>query len=377
LRILWLPHQDWCFVRRGQREYHLGLAIAGVHDVHFLTWAEVRKRPATILNSFRTGSWREDGFTIHQARRVPNVLGQRVHEKSGRGLRVNEYLYARAVRRLVATEGIDVVVCGISHQAVGLPPRDLRIPLVFDYLDYKLERWPDLENAYMARSDGVICTSQVLVERAKELHSHAYYLPNGVDLKAALEANGKRVRDQLELGPAHVVSLIGLTASTQLFYVDGMALAARDFPELVFLVVGEENELTRAMKERARQVGLRIVFTGFVPPSEVADFYAATDVGLYPGDKNPYFDAACPLKVLEYTAARKPVVATDLKELRNWRFPNVRLASPTPEAFAREVRLALTSRHEYPDLGAFEWSALGERLLTILDEVAQRGKGEG
>jgi glycosyltransferase involved in cell wall biosynthesis len=374
VRILWLPHHHWDFIRQGQREYRFAQLINDVHDIHFLTWREVRTQPRAALDSLRTNTWRESGLSIHQTRRVPNFLGQRMHEVSGRGLRINEHLYNRAVRHLVAQELIDVVICGISHQSVGLPPRDLRIPLIFDYLDYKLERWPAIEAEYMERADAVLCTSRVLVERTQQLHPQPYYLPNGVDLGAADSADGERVRRQYGLDGAKVVSLIGVTASERLFYVDALAEAAKDVPGLVFLLVGDGGDLGDAMIRRAREQGVRVVATGRIPPSEVADFFAATDVGLYPGDKNAYFDAACPLKVLEYTAARKPMVATDLKELRNWGFPNVRLAAPTAEAFAHEIKLALEESHGYPDLEDFSWSVLSQRLLAILDEVVARGK---
>jgi glycosyltransferase involved in cell wall biosynthesis len=375
MRILWLPHQDWGFIRRGQREFRIASAIKDLHDFHFLTWREVRARPATVLSSFQARTWHEDGLTIHQTRRVPNFLGSRLHAKSGRGLRINEWLHGRAVHSLVERERIDVVLCGISHQAVGLPPDDLPVPLVFDYLDFKLEPWPELESEYMRRADAVLCTSQVLVERVERLHPHSYYLPNGVDLDAAAGADGARVRRQYDLGDAPVVSLIGITASTDLFYVDGLAALARERPNLTFLLVGDGGELARSMIDRAREQGVRVVATGPVSPSEVADFFAASDVGLYPGDKNAYFDAASPLKVLEYTAARKPVVATDLKELRNWGFPNLRLAAPTSEAFAREIKAALEQPNDgFPDLREFEWSSLARRLDAILAEVAARGK---
>jgi glycosyltransferase involved in cell wall biosynthesis len=374
MRILWLPHHHWRFIRQGQREYRLAQAIKDVHDIHFLTWLEVRTQPTAALEALRAKAWTEEGLSLHQARRLPNFVGQRVHESSARGLRVNELLHQRAVRELVRKEQIDLVICGISHQSVGLPPDDLDVPLAFDYLDYKLEAWPEVEAAYMRIADAAMCTSQVLVERVQRLHPYAYYLPNGVDLRAAAAANATRVRAQYNLDGATVVSLIGVTASSHLFYVDGIAAAARDVPDLVFLLVGDGGALGDAMIRRARELGLRTVATGPIPPSQVADFFAATDVGLYPGDQTAYFDAACPLKVLEYSAAGKPVVATDLAELRNWSFPNVRLARPTANAFAREIKLALKQPHERPDLDDFSWSHLSSRLLAILAEIASRGK---
>jgi glycosyltransferase involved in cell wall biosynthesis len=302
-------------------------------------------------------------------------MGQVVHKSSARGLRINELLHQHTVRKLVRREKIDIVISGIGHQSVGLPPADLDVPLIFDYLDFKLEQWPEVEREYLRIADAVLCTSQVLVDRVERVHPHTFYLPNGVDVEAAATANGSRVRQQYGLDGSKVVSLIGITASTNLFYVDAMADAARETADLTFLLVGDGGALGQSMISRAHERGLRVVATGPVSPTEVADFFAATDVGLYPGDQTPYFDAACPLKVLEYTAAGKAVVATDLAELRNWGFPNVSLTAPTAEAFGQAITAAL---REPPTLGAdldrFRWSRLSRQLLTILDEVAGRSK---
>jgi glycosyltransferase involved in cell wall biosynthesis len=379
MRILWLPHHNWQFIRRGQREYRLAHAIRDVHEVEFLSWLEVRTRPAQALAALRRRTTYDDGIVVHQARRVPNVFGQRVHEKSVRGLPVNEFLYRRAVTDLVRRRGIDVLICGISHQSVGLPPADLDVPVVFDYLDFKLEPWPDVEAEYMRIADAVLCTSRVLVERTRLAHPFAYYLPNGVDLDAAATADATEVRRKYDIGDSKVISLIGITASKRLFYVDAIAAAARAVGDVVFLLVGDRSDGARlgdAIVERAEGLGVRTIATGPVDPRDVAGFFAATDVGLYPTEQGPYFDAACPLKILEYTAAGKPVVATDLAELRNLAFPNLRLTAPTEEDFARELHAALVEPPPppAPTLVEFSWPRLRERMLLILDEVAERGR---
>jgi len=85
-------------------------------------------------------------------------------------------------------------------------------------------------------------------------------------------------------------------------------------------------------------------------------------VGLYPGDATPYFDAACPIKILEYSAAGKPVVATDLEELRRWAWPNVYLAPPEPRAFGAAIVRAFRGHAALPDLAPFEWDLLALRF---------------
>src|SRR5437899_12882388 len=110
--------------------------------------------------------------------------------------------------------------------------------------------------------------------------------------------------------------------------------------------------------------------TGAVPNAVVAKYFMASDVGIYPGDASPYFDAACPIKVLEYSAAGKPVVATDLTELRRLAFPNVYLSPPEPTAFADRIVRALRTRTAMPDLSAFDWDVLARRFEEGCEIVA-------
>src|SRR5205085_912060 len=127
----------------------------------------------------------------------------------------------------------------------------------------------------------------------------------------------------------------------------------------------------RPIVAHCQQLGLPFVTTGWVPSNEVANYFAATDLGLYAGDSNPYFDAACPIKVLEYTAACRPVVATDLEELRRMAFPNVRLSPPDPESFASAVITSLREPTEFADVSGFEWATLAQTVRETLVKLIQ------
>lgn len=366
LKLLWIPHLPWPALD-GQRERCLLDNWPDADDeLHILTWqpAQGVGRP---LASLGWSTFRHGRITVHSRPRIPNVLG-RVVKNYAHGLRSNEQLFRFYARQLVRTLGVDVLLYGIGHKLVGLPPFDLPVARVFDYLD--LITYPDIEATYLANSDLVLCTSRVLVDQVHLSGKHGIYIPNGVSLDRIARGQRERTRAALGLQDAQVVSLIGLTSSPSLFFVDALALAARQVPNLVFLLVGG-GELLRPIIVRCKQLGLPVVATGWVKSSEVANYFAASDLGLYAGDANAYFDAACPIKVLEYTAARRPVVATDLEELRRMAFPNVRLAPADPARFAEAIITALREPTAFADVSGFEWATLAQRVRQALVNLIQ------
>src|SRR5204862_3659669 len=110
------------------------------------------------------------------------------------------------------------------------------------------------------------------------------------------------------------------------------------------------------------------------PHDEVAAYFKATDVGLYPGDANAYFDAACPIKVLEYSAAGRPVVATDLAELRRLALPNVLLAPPEPRAFGAAIVRALRDPVPLANVYPFDWEVLTTTFEDACAAIVSEGR---
>lgn len=357
----------------GQRELRLLEAWPQNDDeIHVLTWQPARGY-GQLLESLGWSNFAFGRATIHCRPRIPNPLG-RVTKNYAHGLWVNEKLFQAYARQLVRTLGIDVLVYGIGHTVVGLPPFDVPTVRVFDYLD--LVTYPEVEAAYLENSDLVICTSTVLVDRVRAFGKEAVYIPNGVSRARLARGERDRVRAALGLQDKQVVSLIGLTYSPTLYFVDALARVARQVPNVVFLLVGGGGNLLPPIVKRCQELGLPYVATGIVPSSQVADYFAASDVGLYAGDINAYQNAGCPIKILEYTAAGKPVVATDLEELRRLAFPNVRLTPPDPEAFASAIVASLREPTDFPDMTNFEWATLAQTARDTIAAAAIHGRGK-
>jgi glycosyltransferase involved in cell wall biosynthesis len=283
----------------------------------------------------------------------------------------------REVRRIMRQHPIDLMVYGPNHKIVGLPPFDVRVPRVFDYLDLCVRRDlspdPAVERDYVRNSDLVLCTSPVLMDRVRALGGRPLYLPNGVDLGRASGGRRDATRRALGLEDRAVVSLIGPTWSDTAFFIDAIAAAARSVPNIALLVVGGGKQRRVAgLIKRCAELGVRLVVVDRVPHERVADYFAASDVGLYACDQTPFFDAACPLKVLEFSAAGKPIVATDLATLRRLGFPNVLLAAPDPTAFGGAIARACLERRDMPDLSQFDWTTLTDRFVTACEEMLSR-----
>ncbi|MGQ0563104.1 MAG: glycosyltransferase family 4 protein [Gemmatimonadota bacterium] len=303
-----------------------------------------------------------EGITLHHMPRLPAPF-------SGRRPRLTERMFRRTVRRIVAEHDIDVVICACNWYALGFPPTDLPVPLIVDYFDLLQD---DDEAWYLTNCDAVLCSSTVLFDRAGKFDVVRYYLPNGIQPRLFQHADGESARERLGINGAHVVSLIGLTTSPRLYFLDAIELVAKRMPGVKCLLVGAGEQLPEIRKRvNARPDLFRLLES--VPYGDIPPLFACSDVGLYPGDVAPHFDAALPIKVLEYSAAGKPVVATPLDELKRLRFPNLVFADPDPEAFAAAIREALERPSPaVPDLEPFDIDKLSVKLSEILTEVVDR-----
>jgi glycogen(starch) synthase len=155
------------------------------------------------------------------------------------------------------------------------------------------------------RGDHLICITEA-VARETEM---AYGVPrermtvvhNGVDLKAFSDAAGEREAVREELGlEGLVVAYVGRLEPHK-----GVLdlLQATEGLGVQLLLVGDGSQRVD-LEGRARELGLRAKFTGFVPHGEVPRMYAAADVVCHPSLYEPLGNV-----VLEAMAAGRPIVA--------------------------------------------------------------------
>lgn len=367
MNILWIPHASW--ERSGQfRDQYIINELKSSHEIHVLSWVEPTPsipeglHPLPHLRALRQTSRQEDGITIHTFRRGTLSRFRPVRLLNQRSLR-------KRTQEVVADFDIDVVISGPSHYLNGFPPFDLDIPVVFDYLDWIANE--QVKSTYLRNADAVLCVSNVIQQDAEKYTSNTYYVPNGADITKFSQGDGDAIRRRHELGEQCVVSLIGLTCSESLFFMEAFDQLGDDSGDYVFLLVGGKP-IKKKIEDRAAALDVEIITPGWVDYTEIEDYFAATDIGLYPVDKTKYFDAASPIKIFEYTAAETPVVSTTLDEVHRLGFSNVVCAEPTAEAFRQAItETRHRQSHSYPNLDQFRWSTIAETLEEILYKVTK------
>jgi glycosyltransferase involved in cell wall biosynthesis len=119
----------------------------------------------------------------------------------------------------------------------------------------------------------------------------------------------------------------------------GVALKALlHLPQNVtLLLVGGNQEDVIFYKRQAKVLGVggRVIFAGFVPHLKVPMYLSASDVLIAPFPKTPHYEFyMSPMKIFEYMASNRPIVASDLESIREIVKDNSAVLVSAEDAFA-------------------------------------------
>ena len=375
MNILWLPHAP---LRIGRtRSDHLIERLARKHHVSVLSFrVHSPRRPWRYLMDLLTHrSRRGPPFDECAIWRVPKLA------------RLNGWLLNRAIRRELARLRYDVLVVAPAPYLTGfldLASLRQRIAIVCDYLDggdwNSSAADTEFERLYVKSSDAVLCVSRGLLRQALTLNKKSYYVPNGVEL-ARYEGfrathTAHECKKSLGIDPdAYVVSIIGMTCSARLYFVDAVVALARKGKNVILLLVGE-SPLLGEIHRRAGEWHHVVRSVGNIPYANILPYFMATDLGLSAVDDHPYFHFQSPLKIFEYGAMAKPVLAAPpVEEVAELKLSYVRFCSADAESLARHIEEAMASPEGKvePALAAYDWDRLTEQVERILSSTIALG----
>ena len=241
----------------------------------------------------------------------------------------------------------------ISAVAAGRLRRQLRVPVVLNFLDYLtgfMETWPswvmprpvvraltryELSLPQRYNVEGILTVSTPLAERfaatgfPRDRIQAIQYGYDSALFRPATEPDAPRTTPHEARGAWCVVRdpasppVVVMHGSFDEHHLGAIArgAVARVFaqrPEVVFRFVGRETPTLRrfAADVRAANPGVKLELTGFVPYAEVARHIATADVGIVPYEESNGTHCAFVAKAVEYLGCGVPVVSTPLENLR-------------------------------------------------------------
>lgn len=340
-----------------------------------------------------------DPFDFYGLPRHARFVIERANAPAGAGIAARVGYLSFALGRAFGRSRADVLMTrdlGVAAFLLRLP-KPLRAPLVYESHGYapdvaralpdmiatarrpgaaKLRRLAAREAEVWRRAEGYAGITRGIIEHMERLA--------GARPRAAAVPDGVRVT--MPPAPMPTQPVVGYAGHLYAWKgVDLLVEAMTHVPDARLLIVGghdKEPDLARLKALAAeRRIADRVTFTGAVPPSMVGAHLAQMQILVLPNPASAistHFTS--PLKLFEYMAAGRPIVASDLPAIREV-LQNEETAllveAGRPEAFAAAITRLMADRALAERLagraaahaGAFTWARRAERLEALFTEV--------
>lgn len=241
--------------------------------------------------------------------------------------------------------------------------------LIYDMLDdLSLHSWEEVHSQHrklLERADVVLTTSWQLRDRLREIRPDVILVPNGVWPEDFASARAM-VRPA---GRPPVVGYAGAIAHWFDFAL--MDAVAAALPDWEFRLVGWVSEPEQMASLAAKRPNIR--HEGVLTYAQLPEFYGSVDIGIIPFVLNDITHPVSPVKLFEYFAAGRPVVATPMREIAK---DELVLLADGPGRFVAQLRKALTLRDDPAfrerSLAAAMAASWGGRARAVLDALGRR-----
>jgi glycosyltransferase involved in cell wall biosynthesis len=378
--FLWQGHQE--IMSRFARDGNRVIFVENIGGIRSVRASDTRRLLKRLGRSLRTGGMRPSGVDHELLVITPILLpfpGSRIARF------VNHALIKRLARRVRTESGRDPILFTFlpTEEALELLAH-LRGPnsvsVYYCVADFRaLAQDPGAvrksEEELVRSSDLVFVNSPRYAERLKGLHPTILQFPGGVNLQRFSPARTARATE-LDALPRPLIGYIG--GLHQHLDLELLRKIARAMPDASIVLVGPI--LADVSPLRAER---NVHLLGAREPDALPSLIAAFDVGLIPYVLSGYTETVYPNKLFEYLAMGRPVVATDLPEIRALQLPElamrvakdheqfiagVRAAVADSAASATRARIELARQHD--------WDAIVQRMGTLIADAALSKMGD-
>jgi glycosyltransferase involved in cell wall biosynthesis len=262
-----------------------------------------------------------------------------------------------------------------AHEMFGDPKRLGLLRRMFS----RLMSW------MLRRSDAVIVITRRLRELYREFglpDKNILVSPDGIDRKR-LRVSGSHVEARQRL---HIPKELKIVCYTGHLFrwkgVYGLAESGKYLPDdyRIYIVGGTKGDREALQRFITRHDIRNLVLTGYVPYSQVTVYLQAADLLVLPNSGRAAIsrEYTSPLKLFEYMAAQRPIVASDLPSLREilQHQDNAWLVPPDdPRTLAEGILRVMQEptladrlrKRAYQDVARYTWDQRAEEIKRFFE----------
>lgn len=315
-------------------------------------------------------------------------------------------LIANTLKLIKLSKWADVVHFQKCHHYASIPAVLAAYisgrPLHYDWDDWEEKIWYEscgrglhsrfigssfkvLERLLPVLADSVSCASDYLINitgRSGIKKENIFYTPVGADLDLFHPRNsGERIRKKFRIDNLLVIYIGQLHGAQYIdLYIRAANIVLHKNHHVSFMIVGE-GFMERTLRDLVYELGIedKVIFTGSVHHNEIPEYIAAADVCVATFKDTKVTRCKSPLKIVEYLASGKAIVASNVGEVRKMLGGVGILAEPGDyHSLADGILFLLADRKLRERLGNFarqraeyryNWAASASSLLAAYEKL--------
>lgn len=212
--------------------------------------------------------------------------------------------------------------------------------LIYDYIDdlsiipYRTDEIETLHHKLIANADLTTCTAQALYEDALRFTKKAILVPNACDYALFHQTRTLMPTPDLAQQVSNYECVLGYYGCLEAWRLDYQLILriAKERPAWCFVLIGQCFD---GSDQCLRNSGLsNILLWPAQPHQDLPKFIAAFDIQIIPLVINRIIQATSPIKLFEYMAAGKPILASAMPECMHYKSVTI---YHTPSEFIEAV----------------------------------------
>ena len=332
MKILLLQETDW--IKRGpHQQHHLmdRMALKG-HQIRVIDYEYLWKEDNKDRKIFTGRKEIKGAYKIFKEADItlirPGMIKLPILDMTS-----ILYFHEKEIKRQITEFKPEVIISfGILNAYLGMKQaKKHHIPFVYYLIDHlhtllpnklKKKTAKQFEKQTIRGSDRIFVINQGLKDYAVEMDGDVdkiSVIPAGVDFeKFNPQTDGSSIREKYGIKKNDIL----LFFMGWIYDFSGMkevaeSLSNNDNENIKLMIVGEGDLYKHLSKMKSENnLNEKLILTGKIPFEEVPKHIASADICLLPAYKNEIMMNIVPIKIYEYMAMGKPVIATNLPGLK-------------------------------------------------------------